>query len=180
MYKFQLKYLPEHIAVHEGGCAGSVLVAIREAEQVPHQDHGTTSSLLLLFPTERNSPPRPPTTWSPPHARCARHCTCHWCCHEHARREVELNRVVDPGVHLGWHGSVHGGVHITVHSSVYVRMHSGVSFGVHNGVHSCVHGAHSTALQTRPHRAYTDSAAWVRCCLAARCTANMAAGRALR
>ena len=59
MYKFQLKYLPEHIAVHEGGCAGSVLVAIREAEQVPHQDHGTTSSLLLLFPTERDSPRGP-------------------------------------------------------------------------------------------------------------------------
>ena len=97
MYKFQLKYLPEHIAVHEGGCAGSVLVALREAEQVPHQHHGaTTSSLLLLFPTERDSPRRPPTTWSPPHARCARHCTCRWCSHEH-----ELNRVVDPGVHLG-------------------------------------------------------------------------------
>ena len=50
MYKFQLKYLPEHIAVHEGGCAGSVLVAIREAEQVPHQHHATTTTSTMAPP----------------------------------------------------------------------------------------------------------------------------------
>ena len=36
-----------------------------------------------------------------------------------AATSTQLNRVVDPGVHLGWHGSVHGGVHITVQCSVY-------------------------------------------------------------
>ena len=118
MYKFQLKYLPEHIAVHEGGCAGSVLVAIREAEQVPQQHHGTTTtSLLLLFPTERDSPCRPrllpgrlPTHGVHGTAPAAGATTS---------THVALNRVVDPGVHLGWHGGVHGGVNITVHGSVY-------------------------------------------------------------
>ena len=115
MYKFQLKYLPEHIAVHEGGCAGSVLVAIREAEQVPHQDHGTTSSLLLLFPTERNSPP-----WSTYYLVASPRTVCtalHLPRGGAATSTHGENRVVDPGVHLGWHGSMHVGVHITVHSS---------------------------------------------------------------
>ena len=71
---------------------------------------------------------------------------------------------------------MYSGVYSGVNNGANSGVNSGVNIGVHNGVHGCVHGAHST----RPHRAYTDSAAWVRCCLAARCTANMAAGRALR
>ena len=105
MYKFQLKYLPEHIAVHEGGCAGSVLVAIREAEQVPHQHPATTTTSTMApppacsysslqsatLPLVHLLPGRLPTHGVHGTAPAAGAATS-----THGE-----NRVVDPGVHLG-------------------------------------------------------------------------------
>ena len=107
MYKFQLKYLPEHIAVHEGGCAGSVLVAIREAEQVPHQHPATTTTSTMAPPPACSYSSLQSATLPLVHLLPGRlpthgvHGTAPAAGAATSTHGEKLNRVVDPGVHLG-------------------------------------------------------------------------------
>ena len=117
MYKFQLKYLPEHGLQYTRVVAPAACWSPSERRNrfptrtmAPPAACSYSSLQSATLPVVHLLPGRLPTHGVHGTAPAAGAATS-----THGE-----NRVVGSGVHLGWHVSVHGGVHITVHGSVYV------------------------------------------------------------